>query len=97
MVAESETELLLASAGSILEANGVPEQFQPRYNRRFRVPPQCSKSAYRPLDSDLSLDQIRERQRVRAQRHGSRHQPALYRQGRQTQTPPPLPVSFLMT
>ena len=41
------TELRLAGASSIGEANGVLEQFLPRYNRRFRVPPQCSESAYR--------------------------------------------------
>ena len=52
------TELRLAGAGSIGEANGVLEQFLPRYNRRFRVPPQCSESAYRPLDSDLCLEQV---------------------------------------
>ena len=52
------TELRLAGAGSISEANGVLEQFLPRYNRRFRVSPQCSESAYRPLDSDLCLDQV---------------------------------------
>ena len=32
------TELRLAGASSIVEANGVLEQFLPRYNRRFRVP-----------------------------------------------------------
>ena len=32
------TELRLAGASSIGEANGVLEQFLPRYNRRFRVP-----------------------------------------------------------
>ena len=52
------TELRLAGASSIGEANGVLEQFLPRYNRRFRVPPQCSESAYRPLGSDLHLDQV---------------------------------------
>ena len=52
------TELRLAGASSIGEANGVPEQFLPRYNRRFRAPPQCSKSAYRPLDCDLYLDRV---------------------------------------
>ena len=52
------TELRLAGASSIREANGVLEQFLPRYNRRFRVPPQCSESAYRPLGSDLSLEQV---------------------------------------
>ena len=52
------TELRLAGASSIGEANGVLEQFLPRYNRRFRVTPQCSKSAYRPLDCDLYLDRV---------------------------------------
>ena len=52
------TELRLAGASSIGEANGVLEQFLTRYNRRFRVPPQCSKSAYRPLDCDLYLDRV---------------------------------------
>ena len=52
------TELRLAGAGSIGEANGVLERFLPRYNRRFRVPPQCSESAYRPLGSDLCLEQV---------------------------------------
>ena len=52
------TELRLAGASSIGEANRVLERFLPRYNRRFRVPPQCSESAYRPLDSDLCLDQV---------------------------------------
>ena len=51
------TELRLAGASSIGEANGVLEQFLPRYNRRFRVPPQCSESAYRPPGSDLCLEQ----------------------------------------
>ena len=48
----------MAGASSIGEANGVLEQFLPRYNRRFRVPPQSSKSAYRPLDCDLYLDRV---------------------------------------
>ena len=52
------TELRLAGASSIGEANGVLEQFLPRYNRRFRVPPQCPESAYRPLDCDLYLDRV---------------------------------------
>ena len=49
------TELRLAGARSIGEANRVLEQFLPRYNRRFRVPSQCPESAYRPLDCDLYL------------------------------------------
>ncbi len=52
------TELRLAGASSIAEANGVLEQFLPRYNRRFRVSPQCPESAYRPLGSELSLEQV---------------------------------------
>ena len=52
------TELRLAGASSIGEANRVLEQFLPRYNRRFRVPPQCPESAYRPLDCDLYLDRV---------------------------------------
>ncbi len=52
------TELRLAGAGSISEANGVLEQFLPRYNRRFRVPPQCPESSYRPLGPELSLEQV---------------------------------------
>ena len=52
------TELRLAGAGSIGEANGVLEQFLPRYNQRFRVPPQCPESAYRPLGPEQSLEQV---------------------------------------
>ncbi len=52
------TEVRLAGASSIGEANGMLEQFLPRYNRRFRVPPQCSESAYRPLDCELYLDRV---------------------------------------
>ena len=52
------TELRLAGASSIGEANGVLEQFLPQYNRRFRAPLQCSESAYQPLDCDLYLDRV---------------------------------------
>ena len=52
------TELRLAGARSIGEADRVLEQFLPRFNQRFRVPPQCSESSYRPLDSDLCLEQV---------------------------------------
>ena len=34
------------------------KQFLPRYNRRFRVPPQCSEPAFRPVGPELSLGQI---------------------------------------
>ena len=52
------TELRLANAGSILEANRVLEQFPPRFNRRFGVPPQYPEPAFRPLDPELCLEQV---------------------------------------
>ena len=52
------TELRLASAGSIMEANRVLEQFLPRFNQRFRVPPQHPEPAFRPLDPELCLEQV---------------------------------------
>ena len=52
------TELRLSGASSIGEANGVLEQFLPRFNRRFRVPPQYPESAFRTLDPELCLEQI---------------------------------------
>ena len=52
------TDLRLAGASSIGEANEVLEQFLPRYNQRFRVPPQCPESAYRPLGPELSLEHV---------------------------------------
>ena len=52
------SELRLAGASSIGEANGMLEQFLPRYNRGFRIPPECPESAYRPLCSHLSLKQV---------------------------------------
>ncbi len=51
------TELRLAGASSIGEANRVLEQFLPRFNRRFRVPPQHPEPAFRPLDPELCLEQ----------------------------------------
>ncbi len=52
------TELRLAGAGSIGTANSVLEQFLPRFNRRFQVPPQHPEPAFRPLDPELCLEQI---------------------------------------
>ena len=49
------TELRLAGANSIMEANRVLEQFLPRFNQRFRVPPQHPEPAFRPLDPELCL------------------------------------------
>ena len=52
------TELRLAGASSIGAANTVLEQFLPRFNRRFQVPPQYPDPAFRPLDPKLCLEQI---------------------------------------
>ena len=52
------TELRLAGASSIGEANRVLEHFLPRFNRRFGVPPLYPEPAFRPLDSELCLDQV---------------------------------------
>ena len=52
------TELRLAGASRIGAANRVLEQFLPRFNRRFQVPPQHPEPAFRPLDPELCLDQI---------------------------------------
>ena len=52
------TELRLAEASSILEANRVLKQFLPRFNRRFGVPPLYPEPAFRPLDPELCLEQI---------------------------------------
>ena len=50
------TELRLAGASSIGEANRVLEQFLRRFNRRFGIPPQHPEPAFRPLDPELCLD-----------------------------------------
>ena len=52
------TELRLAGATTIEHANTVLDQFLPRYNRRFQVPPQYPEPAFRPLDPELCLEQI---------------------------------------
>ena len=52
------TELRLARAGSIGAANSVLEQFLPRFNRRFQVPPQHPQPVFRPLNPELCLDQF---------------------------------------
>ena len=50
------TELQLACATNIEEANNVLRDFLPRFNRRFRVPPNCTETAFRPLDAELYLE-----------------------------------------
>ena len=52
------TELRLAGASDIGEANRVLEQFLPRFNRRFGVPPQHPEPAFRSLDPELCLEQV---------------------------------------
>ena len=52
------TELRLSGASTMEEAKAVLKQFLPRYNRRFRVPPQCSDPAFRPVGPELSLGEI---------------------------------------
>ena len=53
------TELRRAGASSIGTANTVLEQFLPRFNRRFQVPPQHPEPAFRPLGPELCLEQVR--------------------------------------
>ena len=52
------TELRLAGGSGIGAANRVLEQFLPRFNRRFGVPPQHPEPAFRPLDPELCLEQV---------------------------------------
>ena len=50
------TELRLAEAATIDDANHVLADFLPRFNQRFRVPPQHAETAYRVLDPQMCLD-----------------------------------------
>ena len=52
------TELRLAGAATIAEADGVLQGFLPRFNTRFAVPPPMPEAAYRPLALDVCLDRI---------------------------------------
>jgi len=49
------TELRLANASTMDEAQEVLRRFLPRYNRRFVVPAAEPESAYRPVDPTLDL------------------------------------------
>ena len=51
------TELRLAGA-TIAQANQVLEQFIPRFNAQFGVPPQQFNAAYRPVDPAVNLTEI---------------------------------------
>ena len=50
------TELRLAGATDIKEANFVLEDFLDRFNERFGVPAQEPESAYRPTDPQMCMD-----------------------------------------
>ena len=50
------TELRLAGAITIDDANRVLADFLPRFNQRFRVPPQHTETTYRVLDPQMCLD-----------------------------------------
>ena len=52
------TELRLAGATTIDDANRVLNDFLPRYNERFRVPSQHAGTAYRVLDPGMCLDTV---------------------------------------
>ena len=51
-------ELRLAGATTPEQAQVVLDEFVPRFNRRFGVPPQCSEPAFRPLEAESCLDQV---------------------------------------
>ena len=51
-------ELRLAGATTLEQAQAVLDEFVPRFNRRFGVPPQCSEPAFRPLDPESCLEQV---------------------------------------
>ena len=50
------TELRLAGASSISQANEILQQFLPLFNARFTVAPEHSETAYRSLSAELSLN-----------------------------------------
>ena len=45
-------------ATTLEQAPAVLDEFVPRCNRRFGVPPPCSEPAFRPLDPELCLEQV---------------------------------------
>lgn len=52
------SELRLASARTIADANAVLERYRPVHNRRFAVPPQDTTPAWRPLRRGVDLDRV---------------------------------------
>ena len=51
-------ELRLSGATTIDDANHVLEGFLPRFNSRFKVPPQKSEVVYRAVDGGMCLDRV---------------------------------------
>ena len=52
------TELRLAGATTIDDANRVLEGFLPRFNGRFKVPARESEVAYRTVDEEMCLERV---------------------------------------
>ena len=52
------SELRLASATTIGQANAVLQDFLPRFNKQFRVPAQQTQIAYRSPDSSIFLERV---------------------------------------
>ena len=52
------TELRLAGATTIDDANRVLEGFLPRFNGRFKVPARESEVAYRAVDEEMCLENV---------------------------------------
>ena len=52
------SELRLAGARTLVEANAVLAAYLPRFNTRFQVPPARAGSAYRPLPADFVAAQV---------------------------------------
>ena len=52
------SELRLAQAATVEQANAVLEKFIPDYNRRFAVAPRESQSDFRPLSKKLNWDRL---------------------------------------
>ncbi len=51
-------ELRLAGATTLEQGQAVLDEFVPRFNRRFGVPPQCVEPAFRRLDPASCLEQV---------------------------------------
>lgn len=53
-----KSELRLAGARTLEQANGVLESFRPDYNRRFAVPAREAANDFRPLSQKLNWDRL---------------------------------------